>query len=115
MLVLSASLTQYFPSINDFLKSFDQGSNGTICSISPLRILDMFVMQNYADISTKNNNKGLFSEDNHRAFRDIHEETYSSAKHPKCVVFQHDEENDFEISYMQLSRKIKNRFIFQTW
>jgi len=36
----------------------------------------MFVMQNYANISTKNNNTGLFSEDNHRAFRDIHEKTY---------------------------------------
>jgi len=31
----------YFPSIIDFVKSFDQG---TICSIGPLLILDMFVM-----------------------------------------------------------------------
>jgi len=26
----------------------------------------MLVMQNYADISTKNSNRGLFSENNHR-------------------------------------------------
>jgi len=35
-----------------------------------------------------------------------------SDKHTKCLEFQHDEENDFEISYMQRSKKIKNRFIF---
>jgi len=35
-----------------------------------------------------------------------------SDKQPKCVEFQHDEENDFEISYTQRSRKIKNSFIF---
>jgi len=57
-------------------KKFRSGTNRTICSISPLLILDMFFMQNYADISTKNNNRWLFSECNHRAFRDIHEKTY---------------------------------------
>jgi len=35
-----------------------------------------------------------------------------SDKHPKRVEFPHDEENDFEISYMQRFRKIKNIFIF---
>jgi len=33
----------------------------------------MLVMQNYADISTKNSNRGLFPENNHRAY--IHEKT----------------------------------------
>jgi len=57
------------------VKSFDQGTNRTIYSIGSLLIFDMFVMQNYADIAIKNSNTGLFSEDNHRAFRDIHEKT----------------------------------------
>jgi len=35
-----------------------------------------------------------------------------SYKHPKHVELPHDEENDFEISYMQGSRKIKKRLIF---
>ena len=116
MLVLSASLTQlYFPSVIDFVKRFDQGTNGTICSIcsiGPLLILDMLVMQNYAHISNKNNNRGCFLKTTTGRLEIFMKRHTDSDKNPKRVEFPHDEENDFEISYMRRSTKIKNRFIF---
>jgi len=57
----------------------------------------MFLMQNYADISTKNSNRGYFLKTTTGRLEIFMKRHTGSDKHPKCEEFQHDEENDFEI------------------
>jgi len=69
-------------------------------------------MQNYADIAIKNSNTGLFSEDNHRAFRDIHDKTCEFRQTSKVCGIPTWRRKRLWNKLYALYRKIKNRFIF---